>query len=445
MDRNGSATTIQTPWGEAGRLRDGMLRPGPGIPREDVARSQRERLFAAAVAVVAANGYERATVAEMLRLSGVSRSAFYEHFGDKEDCVLAAYGALVEMALDRARDELQRARRGANSARVALSALLEAIAAQPAVAAFCLYDIYTVGEPGRRAADRSARDLVALARDVLAGEGAGRELPETMVQGLLGGIRSVIQLYLRDHGARALPAQAEDLWEWVSAYEAPPAPLHAPRRPAAPPRAPPPIAAYGQAERIVRALAALAGERGYPAVKVAEIAARASVSQATLYSHFPDKEAMLTAALDSATTQMLAVAMPAARRSRHWARSVHAAIGGLCTFYATEPDLGRLAIVEAYAGGPPAIDLRERRVAELRSLLEPGLGAAPSLRPLAADAAIGTMWGLLYAQVDGTGPRALPDVAPLASYMVLAPFLGAEPAARVSGGRGARSGAQQSL
>jgi len=48
----------QTPWGIADELRARMLRPGPGMPREEVTRSQRERLFAAMVACVERKGYE---------------------------------------------------------------------------------------------------------------------------------------------------------------------------------------------------------------------------------------------------------------------------------------------------------------------------------------------------------------------------------------------------
>src|SRR3954452_4128221 len=89
---------VQTPWGRADRLRERLLRPGPGIPREEVMRSQRERLFAASVACVSSKGYEATTVADLLETSGVSRSAFYEHFLDKEECVLTTFETLVEMA-----------------------------------------------------------------------------------------------------------------------------------------------------------------------------------------------------------------------------------------------------------------------------------------------------------------------------------------------------------
>ena len=45
---------------------------------------------AAMVATVADKGYEATTVADLVKLSGVSRSAFYRHFEDKQECFLTA-------------------------------------------------------------------------------------------------------------------------------------------------------------------------------------------------------------------------------------------------------------------------------------------------------------------------------------------------------------------
>ena len=76
-----------------------MLALGAGTPREEAEKNQRERLFAAMVATVASKGYEATTVADLVNLSGVSRSAFYRHFADKEECFLTAADALIEPTL----------------------------------------------------------------------------------------------------------------------------------------------------------------------------------------------------------------------------------------------------------------------------------------------------------------------------------------------------------
>ena len=116
--RLSSAAMTRTPWGDATELRARMLRPGRGMPREEAERNQRERLFAAMVATVAEKGYEATTVADLVELSGVSRSAFYRHFADKEECFLTAAEALIEPTLGAIMEHAEGAasRRGADAA-----------------------------------------------------------------------------------------------------------------------------------------------------------------------------------------------------------------------------------------------------------------------------------------------------------------------------------------
>ncbi|HET8861664.1 MAG TPA: TetR/AcrR family transcriptional regulator, partial [Solirubrobacterales bacterium] len=118
------------------------------MPREDVARSQRERLFGATVACVASQGYEATTVADLLELSGVSRSAFYEHFRDKEDCVLATFDALIARSVRLMSGEMSGNGSWDARATSALDTLLRTIVQQKAAASLCFCDIYAVGERG---------------------------------------------------------------------------------------------------------------------------------------------------------------------------------------------------------------------------------------------------------------------------------------------------------
>jgi AcrR family transcriptional regulator len=428
---------MQTPWGNADQLRDRMLRPGPGMPREEVERSQRERLFAATVACVAAKGYEATTVADLLEISGVSRSAFYVHFRDKEDCLLATFEAIASKSMELVGSWLGREDAPwKERARGAVDELIEMIVEQPAAAKLCFVDVYTAGERGRLAVEQSMESFAAVAGEAIGRIRAGDDLPDEMIRGVLGGAQLIIQSRLLHDEAESLPRYAGDLWEWALGYEPPSTPLRlAGRRPRAV-EGKPPFIVFSQAEQIIRALAAAAGERGYPAVTIAEIAARASVSQATFYSHFPDKHAALIAALDSAGAQMLGVVMPAARRASDWANAVRAAIGALCAFCAAEPDLARLAAVETYSAGPMALEQRDKTIDEMRALIEPGYLIAPDTSPIVADAVLRAVWALLYGRIVSEGAHSLPQIAPLASYMVLEPFIGAQEAARISNGDG---------
>ena len=67
-----------------------------GLPREIVTRSQRERLLAAVVRVIAEKGYKATTISDVLEVAGVGRESFYELFDDKLACMRAAHVLLVD-------------------------------------------------------------------------------------------------------------------------------------------------------------------------------------------------------------------------------------------------------------------------------------------------------------------------------------------------------------
>jgi AcrR family transcriptional regulator len=69
---------------------------------QDVRASQRERMLRSVIAAVSESGYHAVTVADIVRRARVSRGAFYEHFGNKEECFLTATGEGRELMLARA-------------------------------------------------------------------------------------------------------------------------------------------------------------------------------------------------------------------------------------------------------------------------------------------------------------------------------------------------------
>jgi hypothetical protein len=56
----------------------------PGVDPDDVARHQRNRLIGAMVVAVSRKGYDAVTVGELVAVAGVSKTAFYRQFANKE-------------------------------------------------------------------------------------------------------------------------------------------------------------------------------------------------------------------------------------------------------------------------------------------------------------------------------------------------------------------------
>src|ERR687893_2026850 len=77
-----------------------MSESAPSVPRgrhapplEVRLERQRLRLFAAAAAVFARVGYAEASAEAISREAGMSKATFYEHFANKEECILALFDA----------------------------------------------------------------------------------------------------------------------------------------------------------------------------------------------------------------------------------------------------------------------------------------------------------------------------------------------------------------
>ena len=131
---------------------------------------------------------------------------------------------------------------------------------------------------------------------------------------------------------------------------------------------------------MLRALAAIVAEKGYPATTVAEIVDRASTSQRTFYEHFANKEDAIIAALDSGSAQMLGTVLPAFRRAQDWRTAVRGAYEAMFAFGVEEPEYSRLGAVEMYAAGKRALQTRDTIMEGLEALLAPGYELEPRRR-----------------------------------------------------------------
>lgn len=384
------------------------------------------------VATVAEKGYEATTVADLVELSGVSRSAFYKHFDDKQACFLAAVEAMVEPTLRRvAEDESVAA--GFERARQAFESVIKLIVSQPAASKMCIVEIYAAGPEGGELVDRTLDAVTDLAAELLEQVPERQGMPKELVRALVGGIQKVIHKRLYRGQEEELLDLAPQLWQWLFCYPVPPGPLRATRRrtvralpfderqkPATPP------------ERILRALAAVVADKGYPDTTVAEVVERASTSQRTFYEHFKNKEDSIVAALDSGSAHMLAAALPAFRRAPDWQHAVHDTIEAMFRWGAEEPEYARMGGKEMYAAGRRALDQREVVTEGMEGLLAPGYELKPDTPPIAAEAVGGALYSLLYDHVNKQGPETLPDLVPTLVYVTLAPFLEGEEAYAVA-------------
>jgi AcrR family transcriptional regulator len=416
-----------------------MLRPGPGHSPELVAQNQRERLLAATVVAVAAQGYEQTPVAELLRLSGVSRTTFYQHFpGGKEECFLATVEAAAQTALDAVGEACEGP--GDWDARVTegFAALARSIAEQPAAARLCLIDVHTAGSGGTDRAEETTASFGWLLTRAFGESPARAAVPPTVTTAIAGGVRTVLETPVAAGELDTLPTLMPELRAWALSYRNPPLPLRRPRsRPPADGAAR--FVVHDQVERIFGAVAATVAEKGYPAMTLDDIVKGASASLTTFYQHFDGKEDAFLAAYDTAMAQAAAAAMPPFRWSRGWPQAVRAALEALLAFFAAEPVWARIATTDVLSAGLRGLEHRDRSLELFDELLRPGYELAPDTTPLAPKAIGGAIHALMREQIRRRGAEHLSQILPTATFMALAPFTGPEEAVMVANRGAARS------
>ena len=433
------AAMVRTPWGDAEELRQRKLSPGPGTPPEEVARSQRERLFGAMVAVVSEKGYEATRVSDLLEVSGVSRKAFYELFVDKRECFLSAIEALVQAGTAIMLHGYNTPGSWEERVETGLEAFTGLLAAQPAAARMCFVEIYGAGEPATELVDRTFNEFEEVLRGALEETEERAGMPPQVVRALIGGLRKVIHTRLHRGREAELAGMAPALTRWAMSYYPPPEPLRRGRRPKRTENGDlGALAEHDQAERIIRAMAEVVAERGYAETTLDEIVSRASCSLSTFYSYFEDKEEAMLATLDRGGALLLATVLPAFRRGGEWPQAVRTALGAMLSYAIEEPAFAKLGAVDVYAAGRRALEQRDQVMEGMGMLLAPGYELNPEASPIAAEAIGGAIYALTYDQVLAGGPESLPELAPLATYIALTPFLGAEEACRVANGDGRR-------
>ena len=417
-----------TPWGDATQLRARRLRPGPGADPAAVTRNQRERMYAAMVAAIDANGYEGTRVADVVKLSGVSRSAFYKHFDDKLDCFLATLdeaAALVYEQLAKAYDTEQPWEQRLRSV---ADALLDLVLEQPAAARLCLVEVYAAGPQAVQRLDAAIFTAESAVVNAFSQSPERKGMPRDIVRAIVGGILKTVHTRLRRSEEAELIHELPELIDWGLSYHAPPTRLRRPRRRPDRGAAALPDPSIPR-ERLVTAITETIAERGYPETTIIEIADRASASLSTFYGNFENKEEALLAALDREREQSLSVFRAAYETEPDWPLATRAGLDALFGFLAAEPAAASVAVVDVFTAGPEALEAGDQTIRAFQTFLEPGPERAPDLPAIVPEAVGNAVYALIYGQIREARIERLRELTPTATFVQLAPFVGAAAAA----------------
>jgi AcrR family transcriptional regulator len=464
--------------GQGRERRRGLPRGPQALPREQVAADQRERLFEALLELVNERGFAGATISGLVQRAGVSRRSFYEHYENKEQCLLAAFDDSVERLARRMVARLNPQADVAEQIEGLLRGLFEATVERPQAARLVCVEVGAAGPAGvQRWAHGAARLEQVFTRLFAQAPGAGT-IPEPVAKAVVGALRKIV--YARVLGARSkrtlraeLNRALPGLVSWIVSYY--PSPAGIPQRPRrrrgaaarahrrADGRAPGSLVSlsaagaqalprglpsgehnlprsfveHNQRERIFDAIANLTAAHGYPAVGLEDVASQAAVSLRTFYSHFESKEEAFAATYEVGHARAVNVCIEAFAAQPTWPRGVHTGVGALLDFLAAEPAYAHMACVDVEIAFPELTERVRRANAGYAGLLEFGIaqaaGPADSDGPshIVGEAIVGGIWELLHDYVARGQTERLGELTDHATYIALTPILGSVAAAAV--------------
>jgi len=447
-----------------------LPRGSQALPREQVAADQKSRLLRAMIDSVGEKGYRATTIADLVGRAGVSRKTFYEHFANKQECLLATFDMIAEDGRQRARDAYRQAGGEGREEAVeaAIRALFEATIDNPGAARLNMVEIVAAGPAGIERRERAIAQYRRFVHGILQRDPGDETVPDAVVRAVVGGLSRIIYSRVR-HGRRAeLRQLVPDLMRWVTCYRPTPALLArgeeletaAPGGPGqlvGGGRAPGTLASssggdlglvrgsmnnvlrsfasHSQRERIVDAVANLTAAGGYADLTVEKLAAEAAMSLQTFYEHFKNKEEAFLFTYEVGHARALALVERAYAAQSDWPSGVKAANAALLQYLGSEPAFAKLALLHMLIATPRTAERANAGISEYLSVLEPGFEETSEHRrppAITIEAIGGGLFELMYHYVMRDRVHEMPMAITHATYIALAPFIGPEQAAKVA-------------
>lgn len=135
--------------------------------------------------------------------------------------------------------------------------------------------------------------------------------------------------------------------------------------------------AANQTLRIRRAMIESVAEQGYGAVKVRDVVRRAGVSSRSFYRLFTSKEDCFLRAHETVTRYARSGLVTSQSGESDWRERPRLVYTAFARALASDPAVARLALIDAYADGPAALEQAQRAEATFAAMIAASLARAP--------------------------------------------------------------------
>jgi AcrR family transcriptional regulator len=206
--------------------------PGPGLVAEPspAAAGHRERLLAGLAAALRERSYGEITVADVVRHAQTSRRTFYEHFADKQDCLITLLQVETDQTVARIAAAVNSRSPWQAQVRQAIEAWIIGVTDDPSVRLCWIRVVPSLGDAARPLLRQTMAAFAGLIRTLaespdLARTGVTPPSPQETIM-LLGGLKELIAATVEDGGdLRAIIDIATTVAIRILApYPGPPAP-----------------------------------------------------------------------------------------------------------------------------------------------------------------------------------------------------------------------------
>jgi len=172
--------------------------------------TRRQQILEAMVRVVGRQGYKATSVADVIAEADVSRTTFYKHFEDKQECFLAAYDMAVERVLDEVIASCDGDLPWLERVRTGLATIVELFSLDPELARTAIVEVAAAGADARQ---RHWNAVTRFTEFLVDGEelADGRELPDNIALMAAGAVSGLIFDELLTGRAERLPQLLPDL------------------------------------------------------------------------------------------------------------------------------------------------------------------------------------------------------------------------------------------
>jgi AcrR family transcriptional regulator len=158
------------------------------VPSDAVSRGQRERILLATADLVAERGYQKTTIELIAKTSKVALGTFYEHFGSKEECFLAAFDESVDAAREVFAELLDPEQPWQEQVSAGLEIFLEMVTRERARAKLCIVEAQAAGSASLARYQEMLESVAPKLREGREFNPRASHLPDGLEVALAGGI-----------------------------------------------------------------------------------------------------------------------------------------------------------------------------------------------------------------------------------------------------------------